>query len=71
MANKWLEHLKKFRAENPNIEFAQMAKEAKKTYSPVKKTGEAPAVVAVAPPSARKTRRGRKGRGTRKSRRHH
>ena len=32
MANKWLEHVKKIKKENPKLIFKDVLKEAKKTY---------------------------------------
>lgn len=35
--NKWLSHLKDFKKKNPKMKFKDVLKEAKKTYTKVKK----------------------------------
>lgn len=37
MNNPWLEHVKKFRSENPNMSYKDVLKNAKTTYKPVGK----------------------------------
>ena len=39
MANPWMTHLSKVRKENPSLTLKEAMKEAKKTYTPVAKTG--------------------------------
>lgn len=43
MANKWLEHIAKFRKSHPNLSMKQALRQGKKSYTKVGKTTKAKA----------------------------